>query len=185
VKHIKVAIRGIAPILFNRWTEAASEALDKGTTGGKFTAEQRQEEALSKVYRNGQGLVMPAGNIKSCILQGASLAKLKEGRGSAVPYLRATLFIEPRDVPFGVPSPDGIHEAMGRRPPKKGGACLIRRPMLNEGWRLEFEIVLTDDRRDSSQIGRALAEAGLLAGLGDWRPDFGRFIVETFEAASG
>jgi hypothetical protein len=33
---------------------------------------------------------------------------------------------------------------------------------------------------DTQQIRQALAEAGLLVGLCDWRPKYGRFLVTEF-----
>jgi hypothetical protein len=38
-----------------------------------------------------------------------------------------------------------------------------------------------DDRRSSDSIKRGMEEAGLLVGLCDGRPEFGRYIVTRFE----
>lgn len=177
--RIDVVIEGVAPILFNRWTEDAADKLRSGATGGKVTEASREAEALTKVYRSGDVLVVPGWNLKKCILQGCQRAGLKEGRASMMPFLAATVFVD-GDPSFGVTDPDYVDERAGRRPAKTGGACLIKRPALRSGWRLPFVLHVLDDRRDAPSIRRAIEEAGLMVGLGDFRPEFGRFIVQEF-----
>lgn len=179
--RIKFKIRGIAPILFNAWTPEAKEKLDKGSTGGKMSVEERLDEARRKVYRNGSDeLTLPAQNLESCLVAGARKGGLKRGRGSLAPYLEATVFCEERHLPFGTKEPDGIHEVMGVR---GGSAVIIRRPIINE-WTVNGTFLVADDRMDPAQIKSALEEAGLLVGLCDWRPKYGRFIVESFESVN-
>lgn len=175
--QIEGVIRGTAPILFNHWTEAAERGVREGTTGGKFTDEQRLTEALAKCYyREGLGLILPPNNLKKCLVEGAMKAGLKEGRRGLAGFLEASVFVA-GDLCFGRDAPDDIHETMGRRPPRTGGACLIKRPFLKEGWRLPFRFAVVDPRRNADQIRTALEEAGMLVGLCDWRPEYGRFIV--------
>jgi len=178
---INTTIEGVAPFLFNRFTEESKSDIDKGTAGGKKSIQQREVEVLVKVYRNDNGLYLPAQSMKKCLLVGITMGKLKEGRSSARSFVEATVFIHPQEIEFGKNEPDFIHECMGRRPPKTGGACIIRRPGLKEGWELSFSLTVTDDRRDPELLRRGMEEAGLLAGIGDWRPEFGRFIVKKWE----
>jgi hypothetical protein len=173
---IRGTIEVVAPILFSKWTEQASENIKTGATGGKFTDDQRMAEAMEKVYRNDSGLFLPPWNFKKCLLEGTMKAGLKEGRASAAKFFEATIFVQ-GDLLFGVEEPDFIHETPGRRPPKTGGACLIKRPALNAGWRLPFQLMIVDDRRSPEHIKRAVEEAGLLVGLGSWRPEYGRFVL--------
>lgn len=175
--EIKARIKGVAPILFNHWTDASRGQLGSGATGGTFTDDQRMKEAMEKVYyREGVGLYLPGWNLKKCIVEGAGKANLKEGKKAMGPFLTATVFVD-GDPAFGREQPDEIHETTGRRPPRTGGACLIKRPMLRAGWELPFTLTVVDDRRSADHIRKALEEAGLLVGLGDWRPEYGRFIV--------
>lgn len=175
--RIRAEIEGVAPILFNRWTEEAQQGLRTNSTGGKFTDDQRQAEALTKVYRAADGqLVVPGWNLKRCILEGAKRAGLKEGRTSMVTFLAPTMFVE-GDPSFGVSEPDYIDERAGRRPPRTGGAVLIKRPALKAGWHLPFVLSVVDDRRNPDAIRTAASEAGLMVGLGDFRPEYGRFLV--------
>lgn len=181
MQRIEFTIKGIAPILFNAWTKEAKEKLDKGSTGGKMSIDERIEEAGEKVYRDGENLVVPAQNLEACIVNGARKAGLKRGRAGLAPYLEATVFCETRALSLGRTEADGIHEVIGRR---GGNACVIRRPILNE-WGLSGVLTVADDRMDANQIKQALEEAGLLVGLCDWRPKYGRFVVTRFAKLNG
>jgi len=180
--EIKATIQGVAPILFNRFTEAQKQAMEKRQTGGIRTAESSMKEALTKVYRNGDGLYLPAQNIKKSLLNGIKKGNIKEGKASFASIAEAVCFIQPAEIPFGKAEPDFVHESTGRIPPRTGARCVIRRPALREGWELSFIITLIDDRRDPEKIRQGLEEGGALVGLCDWRPEFGRFIVTKWEA---
>ena len=41
--QIDTTIEGVAPFLFNRFTEESKSDLDKGTTGGRKSTQQREE----------------------------------------------------------------------------------------------------------------------------------------------
>lgn len=178
--QVRFKVKGIAPLLFNAWTKEAIDKLRSGVTGGKMSAQEREEEALKKVYCNGNGLYMPGDNFDACLVVGTKKAALKRGRASLAPFIQAAVFCEDREMPLGVDKPDGIHEVVGRRPPRTGGAVLIRRPILNE-WSFGGTLMVADDNIDKGQVRDALNAAGLVAGLCDWRPKYGRFLVEEFE----
>ena len=169
-------LKGVAPILFNRMTEASESSLATGSAGGKLTEDQRMEEALLKVYRGEQGIFLPSWTFKQVMLAGCKKAGIKRGKASLAPFLEATVFPD-HELPFGKEAPDFIHEHWGRRPPKTGGACMIKRPAFREGWELSFRLSVVDDRIPAGDIRKSLDEAGLLVGMGSWRPEYGRFVV--------
>lgn len=177
--RIKGEIEGSAPLLFNRFTEESQADMESGKTGGKFTVEQRRQQALDCIYRNERGIYLPNWNFKCCLIEGARRGKVKEGKGSIAPLLLATMFVD-GELVFSH-AVEFLHEHWGRRPPRTGGACMVRRPGLEPGWKLPFCLVVIDDRRDASNIRLALEEAGLLVGLGSWRPEYGRFVVTKWE----
>ncbi len=185
--HISGVLEGVAPKLFSRFTEEAKESLEKASSGGKFTKEQRVAEAEQLVHRNKDGYIcLPAWNLKKCLMNGATAGGLKEGRKSLMPYIAATVFVEgellfSKNGSGNLTQVDFMHECVGKRPPKTGGACMIRRPALDTGWQLPFRFIVVDDRRNPDQLRRALEEAGLLIGLGSWRPEYGRFIVRDWK----
>ena len=174
--RIEGKVQGVAPILFNRMLEGELEPPPGKSGKGRVTREERIEEAQQRVYFDEHGLYLPAWNFKQCLLEGCKRAGLKVGRGSLAPYLAATIFPDQR-LYFHKNEADFMHEWWGKRPPKTGGACIIRRPALREGWELTFGLNMMDERRTEGEVRRSLDEAGLLVGLGSWRPEYGRFIV--------
>lgn len=178
---IKTTIEGVAPILFNRWTDAAEKGIRTGVTGGKMSEAARDAEAYEKVYRNEAGdLIVPGWNVKRSLLDGCKRAGLKEGKASMAPFLFATVFVD-GDPCFGVTEPDYIDQKSGRRPARTGGAVLIQRPALKAGWKLPIVLNVVDDRRNPDAIRRSLEEAGVMIGLCDFRPEYGRFVVREWE----
>lgn len=55
------------------------------------------------------------------------------------------------------------------------------RPGLNSGWRVNPVFNVFDDRIEEDKLKIALESAGLLIGVCDWRPEYGRFIVKKWE----
>ena len=146
------------------------------------TDEQLQAQADRATYRNDAGLYMPRRAIKKAILDGSSRANIKVGRVALAKYLEATLFVEPREVPFGLTEPDEFEQFVVRR--KDGNSIIKRRPLLKPGWELTFELML-DENRDPAQVKVALESAGTLVGLGAGRPEYGRFIVISWKVQNG
>jgi hypothetical protein len=60
---------------------------------------------------------------------------------------------------------------------KVGQSSIIRtRPKFNV-WRLQFAVTIDDEQISVRDVDEALVRAGQIIGLGDWRPQFGRFTV--------
>jgi|GEM_PF-1554675 len=185
MKKYFVEIEGIVPMLFNRFTEKNKETLDKKTQGRKKNKTERIEEAYEKCYRKNGFIGVPAINIKKSMLNGCQSAGIKLGRRSAMPYMRALVHLDTDFCSLNKKDPDGIHEGTGRIPPRTGSMVIIRRPYVDTGWKLKFGIYVIDERISPEIVKESLEEAGLVIGLCDHRPDFGRFKVNKFEAGSG
>jgi len=60
-----------------------------------------------------------------------------------------------------------------------------KRPMLREGWELEFTMISLNEQLTGAMLKDILEYAGTFNGLGDWRPQkggrYGRFVVTKFE----
>jgi len=54
------------------------------------------------------------------------------------------------------------------------------RPMFKK-WSCEFTLEIADEMLDPTTIKEILIAAGRFKGVGDYRPDYGRFIVEEFK----
>ena len=179
MRTVSIEIKHVAPYLFNGWT---------GALGDKAPPNVEAEIAQGwrRLYKNGAGLVLPSGNLKAAWYEGAKVArslfnlKRKGGAGIAQ-FIRSGLFIDPVEIPFGREEADGLHEEMGRIPPRTGKAVLLRRLILNE-WSLAFDVLVLDPLMTDEEIEISLSTTGLYIGVGGHRPIFGRFEIVKFES---
>lgn len=184
MRSIHVEIEGIAPLMFNRFTEKSKENMVKGTSGRKKTADEDMSSAMDKVHRDREGRPgIPCNMIKSALLRGSVMASLKLGKKGAQPFIRACVFFDPAFILLGR-EPDGVDERVGiNNNAGKGTAVMLRRPIYNN-WGVAFDLRVVDDRIPDSLVKIALEEAGLLVGIGAFRPDFGRFLVKEFNSTN-
>lgn len=170
---------GVVPILFNRFTEEAQDALTKRKGGIKKTREQLIEEAPNKLYPSDNGLVcLPRVNLEASLVNGSKMAGQKHGRKALWRYLEAMVFGTDESFYFtDKTKPDGIDIRKGTNPNTRN-AVMIYRPYLDGGWELPFQLLVTNDIIPAEQVKDALEFAGLCVGLCDYRPKFGRFVVE-------
>jgi hypothetical protein len=168
-------LKGAGTLLFNRYTEKSRP--------GKLRQEELLEEATRRVYRNDrQSLIWPAWNLLRTFMDGARLGEVKHGRKSIVPYLAALIIVEP-DPDFGRVDYDGLHICMGRVPPRTGAMVTLYRPKLDPGWMLTFRLLIADTTLHPETIRQIINFSGLLAGMGAWRPAYGRFVLDAFEVS--
>lgn len=172
---IDAAIRGTAPFLYNRYTEKAR--------AGKLRKEELLEEATRRVYRNDAGeLIVPRWNLKRCLMDGAQRGEVKHGKKSIVPYFQALVVVD-GDPSFGTPDYDRVDEHLGRIPPRTGPMVMLYRPLLETGWRLTFRLLVADTTIHPDTVRQIVTFAGVLVGLGAWRPEYGRFVLDAFVVA--
>jgi len=173
---VNVGLTGISPMAQHRLTEADIEKIEKGSTGGRKAVTEQKTEAYERMYYRPDGFVgVPKRNIKACLIEGIKRAGLKYGRGSLAPYVKATVFVEENMPSLGVKEPDFVERFAVQR--KDGQQVVVTRGCLNPGWKLNFTLLVADDRRDTDQLKIALEEAGVLVGLCAGRPEYGRFEV--------
>lgn len=175
--RVSTTIEGLAPILFNA---PSLDMLDAKPGQRQQTDAQRDQDAMKRLYKNGAGVYLPAWNVKKCILNGFQTLDLRVA-GSKTKrlwrFVQPVLFLEPSELPFvGKADADFLHKCPGRN--ADGSATIVRRPALNAGWRLTFRMNVLDDLVREADLRLALQAAGERVGLGGWRPEYGRFIIE-------
>lgn len=179
----EVELTGIAPVKFNKPTAEAIKGLNPGSKAQKREdSAGREAEALERLFYLPDGSIgAPARQIKKALLDGASMGNIKIGRKGAIQFLKGTVMVT--DGSFGVDKPDRIIEDVVRIPPRTGALVLKAWPLLDTGWTLRFQMTLLQPSVLGPSVARAaLDSAGLLAGLGTERPEYGRFTVSTWTA---
>jgi hypothetical protein len=133
------------------------------------------------------GPVIPTDNLQAMLTEGARKRRL----GKQVEALAQVLY--PDDGSSG-------HrlEYVGERDPERmyvdekhrfvravkiGQSAVMRTRVRFPEWSLTFDVEISEGGPTPEQIREALEDAGLLVGLGDWKPRYGRFeVIEVVEA---
>ena len=175
MKKTQCEIKGLTPLVMDRLD---IEDIIKPKQVKKYTEEVLQAMAEHAVYRNGNGLYIPNRNLKKCIWEGSKIGRLRLiGRQSLAPFIEASVFVEPREIPFGKKEPDGFIQFPMRR--KDGNVIPKRLPILTD-WNLCFTLLIYD-AEIVDKVKEALVTAGFAVGLGNQRPEYGRFEVLKWE----
>lgn len=195
MKSIKVKWTGLRPLLMsnaemidhtNPATRRIKEISAKGSK--KITDSDREEMAFAEwkaamYWRDGSGFYLPSDNIEKTIREGASKSRLGK-------LAEAASFVSEPEVPVITKDPYPKHQEKlykqpeyqlrkpVRVPPKTGARIMKVRPMVPTGWSIEFTLEYDDSVINQNDLVKAMNDAGALVGIGNWRPKFGRFIVE-------
>lgn len=156
--------------------------LKKDDVEGKEDLRRKIErlEWEGSMYWQSDGVFMPGKNIMAAIVAGAR--KIKAGKQAE----QAIVPIEdiPIDTKVSTKNLDKLYENKDfslrqavRIPPKTGSRIMKVRPKITD-WSLTFKIEYDEKTLPTNDLLESMNEAGSLIGLCDWRPIFGRFIVE-------
>ncbi len=185
---VNVTLRGIAPLLQHKFPLPELSTVAKGSsrsTGSKdYTQEWRDY-----FYADKAGIYQPSAHILGAMTKAAAAFKISGKRGKTYKDLmQSSIIITPDRIPHHMAVPDELDDDADKplyldvRPVVVQRARVVRvRPTLHEGWCLEFVIEVADDEIHHATLNEILAYAGKAVGIGDFRPRFGRFMVEKFE----
>lgn len=185
---IKATICGVSPLLCNRFTDAAAQAVSSNTSSvmhGQKPAPR--EQAQARLYLDSKGKpVLPGTNLMRAIVNAGSFvksgkSKLSTQRSSVIPAGMSVVEVE-------LPIAGGKWEVDSRSVviPSTGGRIMCHRPRFDD-WRVSFTLEV-DETMFSEAIARELLDlAGKRIGVGDFRPErkgpFGRFRVDAWKKA--
>ena len=181
MKKIQVTIKGITPLLMNRYSVEAYMEQQKGRRVSK-TYDPKEEAEKSAYWSSGKKkeLIIPATVMLASMLNGASWHKIN--KRSAKSVLAGSVRIEPEEISLGTDKYDIDTRAVviqKARVPKSRATL--------KNWEASFTIVYNDKLiADTSIIEAVLEEAGQRIGICDFRPSkggsFGCFEIKKFEA---
>lgn len=180
MKTVKIAIKGVTPLLQNRFIQADIEGSSELRTGAPkekdFKDKLYIDSATKKIYQPAShifGALVNAG--KNLKIRGAGKRTYSKIFGSSLNVIPEYIIHKNSNyIPFTITA---------NNPNKKGNKMIVTRPMF-PNWELSFEIQILDDAIPISVLKEALDYAGRYVGIGDWRPDtkgkYGQFIVTEF-----
>lgn len=190
----EVKIVGLTPLLMhngqlsdplNEHAKALKKLSSKRNKSDDDHAEMGRVEWLGGLYYDpDMGPFVPSEMIEAMIKAGAKLSKAGKLAEACV------VCVEDR-YPLGYKGPRAVSEIIkearffDRRTIRVQQSRVVRtRPRFND-WSCQFTLSLTPGRLNPEQVRTALDDAGLYVGLGDYRPKFGRFRVESFAEKKG
>jgi hypothetical protein len=159
--------------------DPAAKEVKKYTSKRKKTDEDyatlAQLEHLGGLYFDGDlGPYIPGENVMRCLVDGAKLTK----QGTSV---TRGVFIKDDMCPLAYAGPRTPEELWDQgfkhmASVKVGTQRVMRcRPWFPEGWTLEAMGTVDSAVMELEDIRTIITNSGLMIGLGDWRPRFGRF----------
>lgn len=194
----KVTICGIRPLIMHNGRLA--NPLDEHTKRLKAASKQRNKSdddhiRVARVEFEGGlyfdksiGPYVPVDLLQAMLLKGAGKRKngseFKAYVGVDMPVDAPGFALQykgPRDVEGLWSNPDFVLSKLVR----VGQSRVVRtRPRFPTGWRVTFGVEVMAGGVTQEQLSQAVTDAGLYAGIGDWRPRYGRFVLEKFQVAS-
>ena len=175
MQKAKVKIKGIAPLLMNRFAMEKPEDTKAKRRDEQYDVKEEAEKALYKDDKI--GCYAPSVWIEASLREAGKEFKSAKGRGTQKATILSSVFIDPEKIPLNKKTYDELDVrpvVIQRNRVVKG------RPKFNS-WELEFTINFNEDRIKKDTLKQILEEAGVSKGIGDYRPKFGRFEVVKFE----
>lgn len=185
-----LTLTGSAPLLVH--SSRLSDPLDPATKALKKVSSKRtktdddylavaEAEFVGSLYTDPDvGPYIPGENIAASLVEGAKLNKLgmKVKRGLLITTdVNPLAYDGPREVAALWADKNFVHRASV----KVQQARVTRtRPVFRE-WSVQADGLLDESQLDLDQLVQIAQNAGDFAGLGDWRPRFGRFVAKVEE----
>jgi len=176
MKAIRVAMKGVAPLLMHQYPMTPIEGLDKMTP-----EEQAEYSAYRDPDRDGE-LYIPGVNVQRALINAAAYSKGK-GRASLQRVAAASIFVSPMRLGLGT----RVYE-IDSRPvviAATKGRVMRHRPMLKDGWEISFTLEYDEVLLSEKQVRQIVDDMGSRVGLLDFRPEkkgaFGRCMVTGWE----
>lgn len=189
LETMTVSIKGASPLILHNGQTANplnKFARQLKAVSGKRNKTEEDFETMAKIeflaglYLNPEGAyILPGHNIEAALLEGAK--KNKNGRlvqGGAFINEDPILTFRGSDK---TPDElwDGGEHALMVSVRVQRNRVMRTRPLIPAGWTAEVKVTFDAGLVEKSAILQALQVAGLERGIGDWRPKYGRFVIES------
>jgi hypothetical protein len=180
MKRYEVKLVGIEPgLLMNRFSIEDEAQADKNHRKSKIKPTM-QDELERAAYRKQDGeLYIPSEWVFQSLLKAAGEYSIP-GRGKKTfrDVIKSTIVFEPDQIGLGTKKYSVDARPVVIRATK--GRIVRYRPHLPK-WSINFCLtILDEDMIDAETLNTILVRAGQIVGVGDYRPRYGRFLVERF-----
>ena len=180
IREVSVSIKGITPLLQNRFIQADIEGKSKKRSGA--LSERNFED---KLYRTPEGKIyQPATHIFGALVNAGKAFQIQgKGKSTYSKLFGSSLNVMPEYILHKNPKYEAF-TITANNPNSRGNKMIVTRPMFTD-WELDFTIQILEDSIPVEVVEEALAYGGRYVGIGDWRPDkkgkYGQFRITKFE----
>lgn len=190
---VNARIRGTTSLLQHAFPLALLKPAE--TTRKHMGATDYSLEWMNTMYVTADGyLYQPASHLEGALVRAATNFRIKGRSGKSWrDPIRAYCYVQPDEVrhlrdghPVLAPGPELLEQATPHlsvhvaRVVVSRSAVARSRLMIAPGWELDFTTEVHDPQVLASTLREILAEAGRMAGIGDFRPRHGRFELASF-----
>lgn len=182
LKDLTFKIKSVCPMLFhngqladplNDFSKALKEVSSKRVKTDSDHEEMGRIEWFGSWYLSDGRPCIPAQNFKACLIEGAKKFKLGKTSKSAI-WVNDHIILE-YDGPDNIEEMWGddhfVHRTLVRVQRNKVART---RPKI-DAWEADVSIMYDDEMLTEDQVLRIIDTSGLVAGVGDFRPQYGRF----------
>lgn len=195
---INVRVCGTTPLLQHKFAPVALATLMDGASK-RTGAPDYSLEWIEAMYVTSDGyLCQPATHLEGALVRAGSAFKIKGKSGKTWrDAMRAYCYVQPEEIvhlyqgaPVRAPGPELLtmptaHLSVNvMRVIVNRSAVARSRLMIGPGWELAFAVEVHDEQLRPDVVRTILEEAGRSVGIGDFRPRYGRFMVQAFDADS-
>ncbi|CAJ6337586.1 Uncharacterised protein [Burkholderia pseudomallei] len=176
--RVSFELTGTSDMLMHRWN---NEAVDEKAKAAKNSKAKKSDDIESYVYRNDDGMVcLPGEYVRQAIIFAAKFRQdPRRPRKSAMDLYKAGVVSLTDLASLGRDTWD--YEDRRRVVVQRAGINRTR-PAFKKGWRAEFDfMVLTPEYIEPTDLHAVLTQAGILIGVADFRPTYGRFGVTKYQ----
>jgi hypothetical protein len=178
--RVTFTLEGTSDLLMHRWN---NEAVEEKAKAKKGSTAKKSDDVESYVYRDDDGnIALPGEYVRQAIIFAAKFRQdPRSPRKSAMDLYKAGVVSLTQLASLGVDKWD--YEDRRRVVIQRAGVNRTR-PAMKKGWRAQFDfMVLTPEYIEPTDLHSVLTQAGILIGVADFRPTYGRFAVTRFDLA--
>lgn len=176
----RVAITGTAPLIMHAWNV---ESVEEKANAAKGSKAKKTDDIESYVYRTESGLLgVPGTNFHASLIEaGRRMQDPSSPRKSARDLVRAAIVPLTVVAPFEPETETWDYEDARRVTVQRAGITRVR-PAMHSGWQLTYELLVNAPQYITPVVlAQLISTAGLLIGLCDFRPTYGRFVTSGLE----
>ena len=168
---IDVKVKGVAPLLMNKFIESQPGESKRGKK-----VYDPSEEAEKKTYRTNDGkLYLPSSHFKASMVKAAADFKMT-GRKTYKDYVKAGVFIETSEIVLEQQE----YEIHAEPVVIQRARVMSWRPKFKE-WSCSFRIEIVDEMINQTTLKEILSMSGKYKAVGDYRPEYGRFKIVSWK----